>query len=69
LQGLLAAGADPTSLLPGVRWLLAARLPGGGWPAAPVNEYVRHVSRYPMPPLTQGLALRALSRYRQESVR
>ncbi|WSQ14886.1 prenyltransferase [Streptomyces sp. NBC_01231] len=65
LQGLLAAGADPAALLPGVRWLLAARSPDDGWPAAPVNEYVRYVSRYPMPPLAQGLALRALSGYRR----
>ncbi|MDQ0791475.1 prenyltransferase/squalene oxidase repeat-containing protein [Streptomyces sp. B3I8] len=69
LAGLLAAGAHPRELLPGVRWLLAARLPDGGWPAAPVNEYVRHVSRCRMPALTQGLALRALAHYRQESTR
>ncbi|MCD9875670.1 prenyltransferase/squalene oxidase repeat-containing protein [Streptomyces guryensis] len=69
LSALLAAGADPGSLLSAVRWLLAARLSDGGWPAAPVNEYVRHVSRYAMPPLTQGLALRALSRFRQGSTR
>jgi squalene-hopene/tetraprenyl-beta-curcumene cyclase len=48
----------------GVQWLLAARLADGSWPAARVNEYVRHVSRYPNGGLAAGLALRALARYR-----
>ncbi|BBB01326.1 putative diterpene cyclase [Actinacidiphila reveromycinica] len=67
-----AVGALLTAGLPavdpavgrGVRWLLDARLPDGSWPAARVNEYVRHVSRYPNGGLAGGLALRALARYR-----
>lgn len=61
---LLAAGATADSVRPSVEWLLARRDPGGGWQAARVNEYVRHVSRYANPALANGLALRALARYR-----
>ncbi|MFI6026810.1 prenyltransferase/squalene oxidase repeat-containing protein [Amycolatopsis magusensis] len=65
VSALLAAGAPAESVLPGVRWLLAERERDGGWPAARVNEYVRHVSRYANPALANGLALRALARYRK----
>jgi squalene-hopene/tetraprenyl-beta-curcumene cyclase len=65
VAALLAAGAEPEIVRSGVDWLLARRLPGGGWPAASVNEYVRHVCRYPNPALANGLALKALSRYRK----
>lgn len=64
ISGLLAAGVDPAHVRPGVAWLLERRAPGGGWPPENVNEYVRYVSRYSNPALTQGLALRALGRYR-----
>lgn len=69
VSALLAAGADPDSVLPGVHWLLARRLPSGGWPAANVNEYVRYVCRYPNPALAHGLALKALARYRRGAQR
>ena len=69
VSALLAAGAEAESVLPGVRWLLERQLPGGGWPAATVNEYVRHVCRYPNPALVGGLALQALARYRTETER
>jgi len=49
----------------GIRWLLQAQLPDGSWPAARINEYVRHVSRYPNGGLANGLALRALARHRE----
>ncbi|MDI2030382.1 prenyltransferase/squalene oxidase repeat-containing protein [Saccharopolyspora sp. TS4A08] len=64
VSGLLAAGADPESVRAGVDRLLERREPGGGWPSESVNEYVRHVSRYSNPALAQGMALRALGRYR-----
>jgi squalene-hopene/tetraprenyl-beta-curcumene cyclase len=64
ISALLASGADPAGLRSGVDRLLARRSPGGGWPAENVNEYVRFVSRYANPALAQGLALRALGRYR-----
>lgn len=64
ISGLLAAGVEPASMRPGVDWLLQQRTPGGGWPSENVNEYVRYVSRYTNPALAQGLALRALGRYR-----
>ncbi|GAA0537205.1 squalene--hopene cyclase [Saccharopolyspora subtropica] len=69
VSALLAAGAEPDAVRPGVDWLLAHRLPGGGWPAANVNEYVRHVCRYPNPALAHGLALKALARYRKAVAR
>jgi len=65
VSALLAAGAGIEVVRPGVEWLLAQREPGGGWPAASVNEYVRHVCRYPNPALAHGLALKALARYRK----
>lgn len=65
VAALLAAGAAPAEVEPAVRWLLAARLPDGGWPAEPVHEYVRRVSRYANPGFTHGMALRALGRYRE----
>lgn len=67
LAALLDAGvpADDPRVHTGVRWLLDAQRPDGAWPAARINEYVRHVSRYPNAGLANGLALRALSRYRQ----
>ncbi len=65
VAALLAAGAAPAEVEPAVRWLLAARLPDGGWPAEPVHEYVRRVSRYANPGFTHGMALRALGRYRK----
>ncbi|MFJ1765701.1 prenyltransferase/squalene oxidase repeat-containing protein [Amycolatopsis sp. NPDC088138] len=65
VSALLVAGAGPEVVRPGVEWLLARREPGGGWPAASVNEYVRHVCRYPNPALAHGLALKALARYRK----
>ncbi|WP_328617556.1 prenyltransferase [Amycolatopsis sp. NBC_00355] len=65
VSALLAAGADAAVVRPGVEWLLAQRHPGGGWAAANVNEYVRHVCRYPNPALAHGLALKALARYRK----
>jgi squalene-hopene/tetraprenyl-beta-curcumene cyclase len=63
---LLACGvpAGDPALGRGVRWLLEVRNADGSWPAARVNEYVRHVSRYPNGGLAGGLALRALARYR-----
>lgn len=64
ISGLLAAGASPESVRDGLNWLLDQREPGGGWPSESVNEYVRHVSRYSNPALAQGMALRALGRYR-----
>lgn len=67
VSGLLAAGADPGSVRPGVSWLLDRRDAGGGWPSESVNEYVRYVSRYTNPALAQGMALRALGRYRDSS--
>lgn len=65
VSALLAAGIDAAEVRPGVRWLLERRRPGGGWEAANVNEYVRHVCRYPNPALAHGLALKALGRYRK----
>jgi squalene-hopene/tetraprenyl-beta-curcumene cyclase len=65
VSALLAAGAGGEAVRPGVAWLLAHRQPGGGWAAANVNEYVRHVCRYPNPALAHGLALKALARYRK----
>jgi len=65
VSALLAAGADAEAVRPGVEWLLAHREPVGGWAAANVNEYVRHVCRYPNPALAHGLALKALARYRK----
>ncbi|OLR93599.1 prenyltransferase/squalene oxidase repeat-containing protein [Actinokineospora bangkokensis] len=64
IASLLAAGADPAGVRPGVEWLLARRTPDG-WPAESVHEYVRFVSRYANPAFTQGMALRALGRYRE----
>jgi squalene-hopene/tetraprenyl-beta-curcumene cyclase len=66
LGALLVAGmpADDPTIERGVRWLLDAQRADGSWPAAAVNEYVRHVSRYSNGALANGLALRALSRYR-----
>ncbi|MFJ9377945.1 prenyltransferase/squalene oxidase repeat-containing protein [Streptomyces sp. NPDC101455] len=55
--------ADP-AVDRGVQWLLAVRRADGSWPEARVNEYVRHVCRYPNGGLAGGLALRALARYR-----
>lgn len=69
VSALLAAGAEPGAVRSGVDWLLAHRLPGGGWKAAGVNEYVPHVCRYPNPALAHGLALKALSRYREAVTR
>ncbi|WP_199443626.1 prenyltransferase/squalene oxidase repeat-containing protein [Umezawaea beigongshangensis] len=65
ISALLAAGTDPAGVRPGVDWLLEHRDSGGGWPSEAVNEYVRHVSRYTNPALAQGMALRALGRYRE----
>ncbi|WP_433873164.1 prenyltransferase/squalene oxidase repeat-containing protein [Saccharopolyspora sp. CA-218241] len=65
VSSLLAAGADPASVETAIRWLLDARLPGGGWRPEPVHEYVRRVSRYANPGFTHGMALRALGRYRE----
>ncbi|GAA3352933.1 prenyltransferase/squalene oxidase repeat-containing protein [Saccharopolyspora gregorii] len=62
-------GADGAEVRRGVRWLLDARRPDGSWSAAPVNEYVRHVSRYSNRALANGLALRALARYRDAAGR
>jgi len=69
LSALLDAGvpADDPIVHSGICWLLAAQRADGSWPAARINEYVRHVSRYPNGGLANGLALRALSRYRTES--
>ncbi|GGP79478.1 prenyltransferase/squalene oxidase repeat-containing protein [Saccharothrix coeruleofusca] len=64
ISALLAAGADPAGLRSGVDWLLRRREPGGGWPWEAVHEYVRFVSRYANPAFAQGMALRALGRYR-----
>ncbi|OZM72482.1 prenyltransferase [Amycolatopsis antarctica] len=72
VDALLTAGAahDSPAVAEGVRSLLAARTgPTGGWPAAPVNEYVRFVSRYTNPALAHGLALRALAGYRERAGR
>ncbi|WHT16169.1 prenyltransferase/squalene oxidase repeat-containing protein [Crossiella sp. CA-258035] len=62
VSSLLAAG-EREAAADGVRWLLAARLPGGGWTPHPVHEYVRRVSRYANPGFTHGMALRALGRF------
>ncbi|ACU38234.1 prenyltransferase/squalene oxidase repeat-containing protein [Actinosynnema mirum] len=64
VSALLASGADAAGLRTGVDWLLAHRADGGGWPSEIVHEYVRHVSRYTNPAFAQGMALRALGRYR-----
>lgn len=63
------SGAENAEVRRGVRWLVDARRPDGSWPAAPVNEYVRHVSRYANRALANGLALRALARYRDRAGR
>jgi len=65
VSSLLAAGVEAAEVAPGVRWLLDARSARGGWPAQPVHEYVRRVSRYANPGFTHGMALRALGRYRE----
>ena len=66
LSALLATGvpADAPIVHSGIRWLLDAQRTDGSWPAARINEYVRHVCRYPNGGLANGLALRALAGYR-----
>ncbi len=66
VSALLDAGVavDDPVVRNGIRWLRDAQRVDGSWPAARINEYVRHVSRYPNGGLAGGLALRALSRYR-----
>ncbi len=66
LSALSSAGvpADAPIVHNGIRWLLDAQLAGGSWPAARINEYVRHVCRYANGGLANGLALQALSGYR-----
>ncbi|RJQ82457.1 prenyltransferase/squalene oxidase repeat-containing protein [Amycolatopsis panacis] len=64
VSALLAAGEEPAEVASGVRWLLDTRVAEGGWTPEPVHEYVRWVSRYANPGFTNGMALRALGRYR-----
>jgi squalene-hopene/tetraprenyl-beta-curcumene cyclase len=45
-------------------WLLSAQRPDGSWPEASVSAYVRRCVHYPNGAITIGLALRALSAYR-----
>ena len=60
---LCALPQDHPSVHKGIEWLLKEQLTDGSWPAARINEYVRHVSRYPNGGLANGLALRALARH------
>src|SRR5690606_16793272 len=67
---LLSAGrgADDEGVRRGVVWLLAQGS-GGGWPQAPVSEFIRGASRFPNGGLTNGLALRALAAFLDASGR
>jgi squalene-hopene/tetraprenyl-beta-curcumene cyclase len=71
LQGLLAAGGGTEvagAVDRGVAWLVAAALPGGGWEATRVCNYIRHHMRYPNAVITQAVALKALGEYRAATV-
>ena len=63
VSALMATGvpADAPIVRNGIRWLLDAQRSDGSWPSARINEYVRHVCRYPNGGLANGLALRALA--------
>jgi len=71
VRALLAAGlgSDDPRIRRGVAWLLDARQPTGHWPAAAISDFVRNASRYPNGGLTDGLALRALARFRAAAQR
>lgn len=65
VRALLAAGhdADHPAVQGGIAWLLEAQRPDGQWPQAPVSEFIRNAARFPNGGLTNGLALRAMSRF------
>ncbi|MCH6160763.1 prenyltransferase/squalene oxidase repeat-containing protein [Streptomyces marispadix] len=66
LHALLAAGADPHGepVAAAARRLTDWQRTDGSWQGAPVNEYVRHCSRYADDGIASGLALRSLARLR-----
>ncbi|MFR9731544.1 prenyltransferase/squalene oxidase repeat-containing protein [Saccharopolyspora sp. MS10] len=71
LGALLAAGVAPegAEIRRGVQWLLDARRPTGSWSAAPVTEGAGLGARRANRALADGLALRALARYRDAAGR
>ncbi|MDI5971225.1 prenyltransferase/squalene oxidase repeat-containing protein [Streptomyces sp. SL13] len=71
LHALLVAGADPLggAVVGAGRWLTERQRADGGWPGAPVNEYIRHCFRYTDDVIASGLAVRALARLRGTGAR
>jgi squalene-hopene/tetraprenyl-beta-curcumene cyclase len=66
LHALLTAGADPHGepVAAAARRLTDWQRTDGSWQGGPVNEYVRHCSRYADDGIASGLALRSLARLR-----
>lgn len=64
LHALLTAGADPRGepVASAARRLTEWQQDDGSWRGSPVNEYIRHCSRYADDGIASGLALRALAR-------
>ena len=65
IQGLLAAPGTHEAVDRGVAWLVDAAQPDGSWAPTRIANYIRHYMRYPNGIITQAVALRALSGYRE----